>query len=285
MHDAREIEQLHQIISFRLSCMTCFDSENQVKHVLHKSNHLCLSCLLSYVWHCRQGSQGVFSVQHMNSYCFDCKLSILILQPCNCTEHHKSFPSLPYIHCMQTLPGALLVTWNFVLKCHHCTVTCSLGRNSKAKAGMFMSRFCSPSRPAGPPLRPSRGTTAVTLALFWTSRLSRWRRWIQRCLLFHLAIASGTCCWGTRHFRMMTGSMKNTVRACVCILLSSSLSGYLNCYTAFNSCCTHFPSSCLIYFYFNYCFPTFPIMTSHDNPLEMWQDLYSAVGFLCRWIQ
>lgn len=32
--------------------------------------------------------------------------------------------------------------------------------------------------------------------------------WIQRCLLFHLATASEISYWGTRHFRMMTGSKK-----------------------------------------------------------------------------
>lgn len=80
-----------------------------------------------------------------------------------------------------------------------------------------MSRCCAPSRPAGPPRRPCRGTTAATLALSWTSRLSRWRRWIQRCLLFHLAIASGTCCWGTRHYRMTTGSIKHTVSFCATV--------------------------------------------------------------------
>lgn len=82
---------------------------------------------------------------------------------------------------------------------------------------MLMSRCCAPSRPAGPPRRPCRGTTAATLALSWTSRLSRWRRWIQRCLLFHLAIASGTCCWGTRHYRMTTGSIKHTVSFCATV--------------------------------------------------------------------
>lgn len=34
-------------------------------------------------------------------------------------------------------------------------------------------------------------------------------------------------------------------------------------------CCSHFPSSCLSYFYFGYCFPTFPRITSHNNTLEM----------------
>lgn len=93
------------------------------------------------------------------------------------------------------------------------------------------SLMSSPFLPSGPPLRPCRRTTAATLALFWTSQLSRWplSRWIQRCLLFHLAIASGTCCWGTRHFRMMTGSMKNTVyvlqymRSCRGLFLEGSV--------------------------------------------------------------
>lgn len=74
---------------------------------------------------------------------------------------------------------------------------------------------------AGPPLRSCTRTTAATLALFWTSQLSRWLRWIRRCRLFHLAIASGTCCWGTRHFRMMTGSMTQT---CLCTTIYKGLS-------------------------------------------------------------
>lgn len=64
--------------------------------------------------------------------------------------------------------------------------------------------------PAGPPLRRCRRTTAVTLALFWISPRLRWRRLKPRCLHFRLAIASGTCCWGTRHFRTMTGNVKKT---------------------------------------------------------------------------
>lgn len=68
--------------------------------------------------------------------------------------------------------------------------------------------------PAGPPLRRCRRTTAVTLALFWISPRLRWRRWKPRCLHFRLAIASGTCCWGTRHSRTMTGNVQNTCTLC-----------------------------------------------------------------------
>lgn len=73
--------------------------------------------------------------------------------------------------------------------------------------------------PAGPPLRLCRRTTAVTLALFWISRRLRWPRWILRCLRFRLAIASGTCCWETRHFRTMTGNVNK-----ICVLW------YLSCW-------------------------------------------------------
>lgn len=98
---------------------------------------------------------------------------------------------------------------------------------------------------AGPPPRPCRGTTAATLASFWTSPLSRWRKWIQRCLHFRLATASGTYSWETRLFRMMTGSIQTLCSlcktaqgyswrlrlCCLCmhhLLLCSNLPGYLN---------------------------------------------------------
>lgn len=84
-------------------------------------------------------------------------------------------------------------------------------------ADRLLSRSCCLSRHAGHPLRRCRKTTAAAAAqvLFWTSQLSRWPTWIQECLLFHLVTDSGTCCWGTRHFRMMTGSMKNTLYFCL----------------------------------------------------------------------
>lgn len=50
--------------------------------------------------------------------------------------------------------------------------------------------------------------------LFWISQRLRWPRWIPRCLHFRLAIASGTCCWGTRHFRTMTGNVNKTCVLC-----------------------------------------------------------------------
>lgn len=71
---------------------------------------------------------------------------------------------------------------------------------------------------AGCLLRICRRTTAATLALFWIFQLSRWPRWIRRCLLFHPAIALGTCCLGTRHFRMMTGNVeKNSCLGYECL--------------------------------------------------------------------
>lgn len=43
IHDACEKGQLHQIIWLNLSCMTCFDLENQdhIKHSFNISKHLC----------------------------------------------------------------------------------------------------------------------------------------------------------------------------------------------------------------------------------------------------
>lgn len=179
---------------------------------------------------------------------------------------------------------------------------------------------CSSPHPAGPPPRPCREITAATLALFWTSPPSRWQRWIQRCLLFLLAIASGTCCWGTRRFRTMTGSMKrekvkkhtlslcSTVCEklptgdfiCVCVHTSSCSKPRRTLETVFAAAydIPHLPGFavfCWIYRSFPEAtcyvsavvtvFPTFPRMTSHDNPPEMRRDLYSAVGFMCRCTQ
>lgn len=116
-----------------------------------------------------------------------------------------------YLPDIQMISGTIflcLLTFKIVLKCHHHIVAGSIS--------ILMSRYGFPCCPPGHQLRPSRRTTAATLALFWTSRLLRWQTWIQRCLLFHLATVSGTCCWETRHFRMMTGSVEKHCYSTVC---------------------------------------------------------------------
>lgn len=122
--------------------------------------------------------------------------------------------------------------------------------------------------PLGPPLTPCKRTTAATPALFWTSRLLRWQTWSQRFLLFHLATVSGTCCWETRRFRMMTGNVEKQILystawdllgGCfvffLCMCASVCMHNMLMILDTWNSvvCCLHpFPSSFLMLFYFRY---------------------------------
>lgn len=90
---------------------------------------------------------------------------------------------------------------------------------------------CSVFHPAGRPQRPCRRTTAATRVSSWISLLLRWPRWIRRCLLFHLGIASGTCCWEIRRFRTMTGNVKESGKKTGCPRWGSSCRGSVSCAT------------------------------------------------------
>lgn len=124
-------------------------------------------------------------------------MQIVVAHNCLYFTHNLTIYSLQW-SCLYLVSSISTLAVNIVL--YRCC---------EAKTDKLML-LCSPSCHAGPPLRPRRKITAATLALFWTSRPSRWLTWIQRCLHFLLATASETCCWETRRFRMKTGSKKTT---------------------------------------------------------------------------